>query len=192
MSVLEIAQIGEPVLREQAIPVAQDEIQTPAIQSFVDDLIETMRDANGAGLAAIQVYRSIRICAVDVRAPNPRYPYMPAIPLTVMINPEITPLSEEMFDNYEGCLSVPNIRGLVKRYVEIKLRYFDRSAQVQEQVIKGISAGVYQHECDHLDGKLFLDKVADPNTLTTWDNFERHHQTEFFKQAEAIVRQYGS
>ncbi len=192
MAVLEIAQIGEPVLREQAIPVAQEEIETPAIQSFIDDLVETMRDANGAGLAAIQVYRPIRICAVDVRAPNPRYPYMPGIPLTVMINPEITPLTEETFDNYEGCLSVPNIRGLVARCVEIKLRYLDRNAQMQEEIVKGISAGVYQHECDHLDGKLFIDGVKDPNTLTTWPNFERHHQSEFFKQAEAIVRQYGS
>ena len=192
MAVLKIAQIGEPVLRQQATPVAPEEIPTPAIQSFIDDLVETMRDANGAGLAAIQVFRPIRICAVDVRAPNPRYPYMPGIPLTVMINPEITPLTEETFDNYEGCLSVPNIRGLVKRCVEIKLRFFDRNVEMQEQIVKGISAGVYQHECDHLDGKLFVDAVNDPNTLTTWDNFERYHQTEFFKQAEATVQKYGS
>ena len=192
MSVLDIAQIGEPVLRQQAAAVPIGEIASREMQSFIDDLVETMRAANGAGLAAIQVYRPIRICAVDVRAPNPRYPYMPGIPLTVMINPEITPLTEETFDNYEGCLSVPNIRGLVKRCVEIKLRYFDRDAQMQEQLVKGISAGVYQHECDHLDGKLFVDVVKDPSTLTTWDNFERYHQSEFFKQAEATVRKYGS
>ena len=91
------------------------------MQGFIDDLVETMRDADGAGLAAIQVYEPIRICAIEVRN-NPRYPYKPPIPLTVLVNPVLTPVDDELFDNYEGCLSVPNLRGLVQRNVHVRSR----------------------------------------------------------------------
>ena len=192
MAVLNIAQIGDPVLRQRAREVEPDTIATPAMQGFIDDLVETMRDANGAGLAAIQVSRPLRICVVEVHAPNPRYPYMPAIPLTVLINPEITSLGEETYDSFEGCLSVPNVRGLVRRHAEIRVQYADRNGQAQDHLIKGISAGTFQHECDHLDGKLFIDAVTDPGTLTTWSNFERFHRADFEKQAHEVVRRFGS
>src|SRR5690242_15122861 len=101
MALLKIAKIGHPVLRQRARAVTREELRTPAMQRFVDDLVETMRDADGAGLAAIQVYEPVRICAVEVRAGNPRYPYRPAIPLTVLVNPVLTETTDELFDNYE-------------------------------------------------------------------------------------------
>jgi peptide deformylase len=114
MTLLKIAQIGTPVLRERAREVSREEVGSPEFQQFVDDLVETMRDAQGAGLAAIQVYRAIRVVAIEV-GDNPRYPYKPKVPLTILVNPVLTPLSEERFDNYEGCLSVPDLRGVVSR-----------------------------------------------------------------------------
>lgn len=192
MAILEIAQIGDPILRQRAVEVSPEDISSAATQSFIDDLIDTMRSANGAGLAAIQVSRAIRICVVEVRAPNPRYPYKPSIPLTIMINPEIMPVSTETFSNYEGCLSVPDMRGLVERYAEVRLRYLDRDGQRQDAIIRGVCAGTFQHECDHLDGKLFVDLVEDFGSLTTWSNFERYHQAKFFEDAEKIVSRFGS
>src|SRR3954467_10392096 len=121
MAIRKIAQIGHPVLRQRAREVTREELASPAMQQFIDDLIETMRDADGAGLAAIQVYEPIRICAIEVRN-NPRYPYKPPIPLTVLINPVLTAVGDEQFANYEGCLSVPNLRGMVKRSVHVHVR----------------------------------------------------------------------
>ena len=191
MSLLKIAQVGHPILRQPARALTADEIQSPAIQSFIDDLIETMRDANGAGLAANQVYNAIQICVIEVKD-NPRYPYKPNIPLQVLINPQITVLSEEEFENFEGCLSVPNIRGRVRRKAEIQIDYIDREGIPHQRVVRGITAGTYQHEVDHLFGKLFLDHVFDSTSLCTWQEFDRHHRENFVKEAEAVVAKYGS
>jgi peptide deformylase len=128
VTLLKIAQIGHPVLRERAREVSREELLDPEMQQFIDDLVETMRDASGAGLAAIQVHRAVRIVAIEVKD-NPRYPYKPNIPLTVVVNPVLTPLSEERFDNYEGCLSVPNLRGLVERYAEVKITGMERDGR---------------------------------------------------------------
>lgn len=191
MAIRKIATIGHPVLRRQARALGAEEIGTEKIQTLIDDLIETMRDANGAGLAATQIYEELRICAIEVRN-NPRYPYKPPIPLTVLINPVLTPLSEETFLNFEGCLSVPNLRGRVTRFAELRVDALDRHAQPVSFVAKGISAGTFQHECDHLDGLLFLDRVTDSKTLTTWENFERHHQAPFVDYVQTVVAKYGS
>src|ERR1700753_1694330 len=102
MAIRKIATIGHPVLREVARPLSRDELASQSIQTFIDDLIETMHDADGAGLAANQVYEPIQICAIEVRN-NPRYPYKPNIPLTILVNPVLTPVDDEQFDNYEGC-----------------------------------------------------------------------------------------
>src|SRR5690606_6183090 len=102
------------------------ELQSPRWQTFIDDLIETMRDADGAGLAAPQVFEPVRVAVIEVKGNNPRYPYKPAIPLTVVVNPKITILGEETFSNYEGCLSVPDLRGLVQRAAIIRVQYLDR------------------------------------------------------------------
>lgn len=190
MTIRKIAQIGHPVLRVPARPVTLDELKTRAFQQLIDDLIETMRDANGAGLAAPQIYESVRLVALEVNK-NPRYPYKPAIPLTVLVNPVVTPLSDEKFDNYEGCLSVPNIRGKVKRFAHVRVTGLDREGKLFEQIARGFTAGTYQHELDHLDATLFVDRVEDPRTLTTWTEFERYHRDEFFAYAETIVAKYG-
>ena len=188
---LEIANIGNPILRQVSKELDVTEINTDEVQSFIDDLIETMHFANGAGLAAPQVSVPWRIFAVEVKD-NPRYPYKPNIPLTVLINPEIEFLTEKRFSNYEGCLSVPNLRGVVERCPEIIIKGFDRVGEVVEISAKGITAGTFQHEFDHLDGLLFLDKVKDTKSLCTWDEFKKHHEADFRKQVENIVAKYGS
>jgi len=190
MAIRKIAQIGHPVLRQVAREVSRDELAQPATQQFIDDLVETMRDADGAGLAAIQVYEPIRICAVEVRN-NPRYPYKPPIPLTILVNPVLTPVGDEQFDNYEGCLSVPNLRGMVKRYVHLRVQAWDRHGQPIDEVVHGLKAGTYQHEVDHLNGKVFVDR-ADPSTFTTWTEFDRHHRAGFVEQVTQLVARVGS
>lgn len=190
MAIRKIAQIGHPVLRQVAREVTRDELATPAMQTFIDDLVETMHDADGAGLAAIQVYEPIRICAIEVRN-NQRYPYKPNIPLTILVNPVLAPVDDELFDNYEGCLSVPNLRGVVKRAVHLHVRAWDRHGQPIDEVVHGLKAGTYQHEVDHLNGKIFVDR-ADPATFTTWTEFERHHRAAFIEEAQKLVARVGS
>ena len=179
------------MLRQVARPVTREELATPSMQRFIDDLIETMHDADGAGLAAIQIYEPVQICAIEVRD-NPRYPYKPPIPLTVLVNPVLTPLGDEQFDNYEGCLSVPNLRGVVKRHVHLHVHAWDRHGNVIDEDVAGLKAGTYQHEVDHLLGKVFLDRVTDPTTLTTWTEFERHHKAAFVARVTALVARVGS
>jgi peptide deformylase len=191
MSIRKIATLGHPVLRQRARPLTREGLAAPETQRFIDDLIETMVDANGAGIAANQVYEPIRICTIWVKD-NPRYPYKPNVPLTVLVNPEIEPLTEDTFVNYEGCLSVPNLRGEVKRVTHIRVRAWDREGNPIDREVKGLTAGTYQHEVDHLDGKLFVDRVFDTTSLCTWEQFERHHLKEFAERARGIVAKYGS
>jgi peptide deformylase len=187
----EIVEIGHPVLRERAREVAPEELGSEEVQRLIDDMIETMRDANGAGLAANQVGETMRVAVVEVREGNPRYPYKPPIPLTVIVNPEIEPLDDEIEQINEGCLSVPNLRGEVPRHVSIRLRYLDREGMQHEEIRRGLTAGTFQHELDHLDGVLFVDR-SDPRTLTTWAEFERFHQDAFVERARRLVERVGS
>ena len=191
MAIRKIAQIGHPVLRQVAREVTRDELARAETQQLIDDIVETMRDADGAGLAAIQVYAPVRICAIEVRD-NPRYPYKPQIPLTVLVNPVLTPVGDEMFDNYEGCLSVPNLRGKVRRHVTIRCQAWDRHGNPIDENVRGLKAGTFQHEVDHLDGTIFVDRVADPRTLSTWTEFDRHHKAAFIEEARALVARVGS
>jgi peptide deformylase len=191
MAIRKIAQIGHPVLRQVARAVTREELATPAMQQFIDDLVETMRDADGAGLAAIQVYEPIRICAIEVRN-NARYPYKPQIPLTILVNPVLAPEGDETYENYEGCLSVPNLRGRVRRAVHLRCRAWDRHGNPIDEVVHGLKAGTYQHEVDHLDGVIFVDRVADPRSLATWTEFDRHHRAAFVEEAAALVARVGS
>ncbi|MEO5973621.1 MAG: peptide deformylase [Ilumatobacteraceae bacterium] len=190
MATLEIAQVGNPNLRIVATEVSRDELAQANTQAFIDDLVETMRAANGAGLAATQVLRHQRICAVEVDN-NPRYPYKPRVPLTILVNPVLTPLDDDLFLNMEGCLSVPGIRGGVFRNTRIHVKAMDRYGIDIETEIRGITAATYQHEVDHLDGILFLDRVVDSRTLTTWDSFERFHHEAFVERVKALVAIHG-
>jgi len=180
-----------PVLRQRAREVTREELASPAMQQFIDDLVETMRDANGAGLAANQIGVPVRIATIEVND-NPRYPYKPRIPLTVVVNPIIEPLDDELVEINEGCLSVPNLRGNVMRHVTVRVRYLDREGVAHDEVRRGLTAGTFQHECDHLDGRLFLDRVTDPTTFTTWEQFERFHRAAFVERITEFVRRVGS
>jgi peptide deformylase len=190
MAIRKIAQIGHPVLRQIARDVSGEELASPEIQTFIDDLVETMRDADGAGLAAIQIYEPIRICAIEVRD-NPRYPYKPRIPLTILVNPVLTPVDSELFDNNEGCLSVPNLRGMVKRPVHLHVKAWDRRGNAIDEVVHGLKAGTYQHEVDHLNGTIFVDR-ADPTTFSTWTEFDRFHKKAFVASVQELVARVGS
>ena len=191
MTIRKIAQIGHPILRQVARTVTRDELASPAMQEFIDDLVATMHDADGAGLAATQVYELVQICAIEVRD-NPRYPYKPNIPLTILVNPVLEPVGDEMFDNYEGCLSVPNLRGVVSRFAEVRVRAWDRHGNPIDEVVRGLKAGTYQHEVDHLHGVVFVDRVEDPHSLCTWTEFERHHKAPFVARITELVRRVGS
>ena len=192
MSVLAITTVGDPVLRQRAHDVPPEQIASPDVQAFIDDLVQTKRAANGAGLAANQVGDLRRIAVVEVEPGNPRYPYKPPFPLTVLINPELEPLSDETFEVNEGCLSVPDLRGALSRYAAVRVRFLDRDGERSELVVRGLSAGTFQHEVDHLDGVLFLDRVTDPATFTTWEQFDRFGREEFEAQARQIVERFGA
>ncbi|MGH2901464.1 MAG: peptide deformylase, partial [Solirubrobacteraceae bacterium] len=148
----EIVTIGAPALRERAGEVGADRLASPRVQALIDDMIDTMRSASGAGLAANQVGELERIAVIEVAGRNERYPYKPPIALTVMVNPVVAPLAEELFDVNEGCLSLPGVRGVVARHVDIRVRYLDRDGVPHAEVRRGLTAGTFQHELDHLDG----------------------------------------
>lgn len=191
MSVLEIVEVGHPVLRERARELSAEELAAPGLQRLIDDMIATMRDAGGAGLAANQVGETVRVAVAEVSS-NPRYPYKPPLPLTVFVNPVIEPLDEATEPINEGCLSVPGLRGELRRSMRVRVRYLDREGRPREEVKCGLTAGTFQHEVDHLDGILFLDRVEDPRTLTTWRQFERFGLDEFSARAARITEAYGS
>ena len=192
MAVLEIREMGDPVLRERAREVSAEELAGSEVQRLIDDMIETKRAANGAGLAAPQVGVPLRIAVIEVTAGNPRYPYKPPIPLTVIVNPELTPLDEVTFATNEGCLSMPNVRGDLERFENVGVRHLDRQGEVQESTRRGLTAGTFQHEVDHLDGVLFVDRMADMRSLSTWEEFERHRKDDFVARIEGLVRRVGS
>ena len=191
MSVRDIVTVGHPVLRERARDVTVAELASPPMQQFIDDLVDTMRHANGAGLAANQVGLPVRIAVIEV-GDNPRYPYKPRIPLTVLVNPILEPIDDELVEINEGCLSVPNLRGSVMRHVNVRVQYLDRHGAAHDNVRRGLTAGTFQHECDHLDGVLFLDRVDDPHTFTTWEQFERFHRAAFVERITEFVARVGS
>ena len=164
MTVLDIVTVGDPVLRERAREVAPEELRSGAVQRLIDDMIETKRAAHGAGIAANQVGETLRIAIVEVEPGNPRYPYKPAVTLTVIVNPELEPVGSEQVAITEGCLSVPGLRGDVPRYEAVRVRYLDRDGSPHEEVRRGLTAGTFQHEVDHLDGVLFLDRVVSVKT----------------------------
>lgn len=190
MTVRGILAIGDPELRRRADPVPAAAVASRRVQDVIDDLIDTMREANGAGLAATQIGELLRIAVMEV-TDNPRYPYKPSIPLTVAINPLIEPLDDELVEINEGCLSVP-LRGNVRRHVNIRVRYLDREGVEHDEVKRGLTAGTWQHECDHLDGVLFIDRVEDPTTLATWREFDAHHREAFIERITAFVERIGS
>jgi peptide deformylase len=173
MSILKVARLGHPVLRKVTENVSQRELQSPVLQQFIDDMIETMKEYDGVGLAADQVHESKQIAVLEV-ADNPRYPEKPRVPLTVLVNPTIAPLSEDMEEDWEGCLSIPDLRGMVPRYKSIRVQALDRQGKEIDFVANEFHARVIQHEFDHLNGKVYLDRMRDFSTLAFLQEFARY------------------
>ena len=174
MPLLEIARLGHPKIRGGAELVSVEQLQSSAVQQFIDDLVETMRDANGVGIAAPQVQVSQQIIAIEVLPENPRYPNQVSVPLTVLINPKIVEYAEETMNGWEGCLSVPDLRGLVPRWVNVKVEGLDRYGKDVQFEAQGFHARVIQHEVDHLHGQVFLDRLPDLTTLTHLREYEQY------------------
>ena len=170
MNVREIAQLGNPVLRSIALPV--EDIESDRIQKIIDDLMATVAPANGVGIAAPQIAESYRLFIVASR-PSLRYPHAPEMEPTAMINPRIIARSEEMVKDWEGCLSVPGIRGLVPRHRSIEIEYSDRQGKLQRQELTDFVARIFQHEYDHLDGIVFVDRVESTRELITEDEYQK-------------------
>lgn len=168
--ILEIAELGHPVLREVASEV--EDIRNTELQSFIDDLIETGIDSNGVGIAAPQVYESKRIFIISSH-PNARYPNAPELGPMAIINPEITSFSDEKKKDWEGCLSIPGIRGLVPRYKTIKVRYLTRDGEEVENEFSDFVARIFQHELDHLDGIMFLDRMESNHEIITEKEYQK-------------------
>jgi peptide deformylase len=174
MAILKVARLGHPILRQVAAPVPPEGIGAPEIQRLIDDLIETMREYDGAGLAAPQVHVSQQIVVFEVES-NPRYPDAESIPLTVLINPKITPATSQMEEDWEGCLSLPDLRGKVPRYTQVRVEAYDRHGKKLNYVARDFHARVAQHECDHLLGKVFLDRMRSMESLAFVREFVRYN-----------------
>jgi peptide deformylase len=181
VAIRKIAQMGEPVLRRVARPLSVEELKSPLIQTLIDDMIDTMHDADGAGLAAPQVYESVQLCVIEIST-NPRYPDALDIPLTVLVNPVITPQVESPLDQlaaadsiamFEGCLSVAGLRGQVVRPRRVRVQALDRHGAALDFVWEGVRASVVQHETDHLNGVLYVDR-ADSKSLAFLREYERY------------------
>jgi peptide deformylase len=173
MAILKVARLGHPVLRNPTSPVSIAEIGSAEIQRLIDDMIETMREYNGVGLAANQVHVPRQICVIEVLA-NPRHPEAPEVPLTVLVNPVITPVGAEREDGWEGCLSVPDLRGVAPRHRALRLEAHGRDGGRIDTVAKDFFARVVQHEIDHLGGMVYLDRMKDLSTLSHLAEWNRY------------------
>ena len=158
MPIKPVLRMGDPVLLQRAAPVEQ--FDTPELHALIRDMEDTMEAMNGAGIAAPQIGVSLRVVIFGVGA-NPRYPDAEEVPYTVLVNPELTPLDEEMEEGWEGCLSVPGMRGVVPRYSRLRYTGFDQYGNPIDRTVSGFHARVVQHECDHLDGILYPMRIRD-------------------------------
>ncbi len=173
MAIRDILKIGAPSLRERSRELTEDELKGSALPELVADLFETMRTARGVGLAAPQVGENVRVVVLDVK-PNPRYPYIEASGELVLINPVITPVSSSREEDWEGCLSVDNLRGRVPRWVDLSVSYRLIGGEKRRIEASGFLARAIQHECDHLDGVLWVDRIEDTRSITQLAEFEKY------------------
>ena len=160
MTVRSILKMGEPLLLQEAALVPVEKISSPEIQNIIQDMLDTMKAANGAGLAAPQIGIPLQIVVFGFES-NSRYPNEAPISQTILINPTITPLENTQEDGWEGCLSIPGLRGLVPRYTSIRYQGYDEKGEIIDRSVKGFHARVVQHECDHLAGKLYPTRIKD-------------------------------
>ena len=170
MSILKVAQMGHPVLRERGRPIEKAEFRKPLFQKLIDDMVETMHEYSGVGLAAPQVHMGLRlfVALLEEDADSKSE-------ATVIINPEIVPNSKTREDGWEGCLSIPDIRGRVPRFTDVTVKALDRDGREFELRLKKFAARVAQHEADHLDGVLFFDRMTSMESLTYLEEYSRFH-----------------
>ena len=177
MSILKVARMGHPVLRTRAKPLEPADIKSPQIQQLIDDMFETMLEYQGVGLAAPQVHAGVRLFVAGI-APgaddDDDEEEEERVPLMALINPEISVVGDDTAEDWEGCLSIPDIRGRVVRAREIKVKAYDRRGRRIEINARGFTARVIQHEADHLDGVLFFDRMESLETLTFLDEFGKY------------------
>ncbi|HET7699218.1 MAG TPA: peptide deformylase [Vicinamibacterales bacterium] len=177
MSILKVARMGHPVLRARAKPLDPSEIKQPRIQQLIDDMFETMQEYQGVGLAAPQVHEGVRLFVAGFaprRNDDDEDDEDSGVPLMALINPEISVVGREIAEDWEGCLSIPDVRGRVPRAQEISVKAYDRKGRRLQMNARGFTARVIQHETDHLDGVLFLDRMESLDTLTFLDEFSRY------------------
>jgi peptide deformylase len=173
MSILKVARMGHPVLRRRGRALDKSDLKNPLMQKFFDDMIETMYEYHGVGLAAPQVHEGLRVfVAMLDEEPGDESE------ATVVVNPEIVPNAQAIEEGWEGCLSIPDIRGMVPRYTDITVKALDRNGKNVELRLQGFPARVAQHETDHLDGVLFFDRMKSMQTLTYLEEFSRYWTKE--------------
>jgi peptide deformylase len=178
MAIRTIIRMGHPTLRQRARPVTPEELASGSLAPLVEDMIDTLHHAGGIGLAAPQIDVPIRLAIIEIPGGRSRYGEIPAMPLTVFVNPAIEILDPATAGYWEGCLSVPGLRGFVERPQHIRVRAHDLAAEPVELELRGFLATVFQHEFDHLDGTLYVDRITDRTRLVFEEEFERYHLGE--------------
>jgi peptide deformylase len=173
MAVREIIRMGHPTLRGRSRPLTDEEIGSPEIARLVEDMIDTLHHAGGIGLAAPQVNEPVRLVVIEIPGGTSRYGDIPAMPLTVFVNPEIEVLDDARAGYWEGCLSVPGLRGFVQRPQHVRVRARNLANEPLELELQGFLATVVQHEFDHLDGRLYIDRMDDSTMLMFDEEFEQ-------------------
>jgi peptide deformylase len=168
MSILKVCRLGHPVLRMEAQRLSPAALASPKIQTLIDDMMVTMVEYYGVGLAAPQIHESLALAVIESRGPRGE------IPMTVLANPEVTVLDEELIEDWEGCLSIPEFRGRVPRWRKLRVDALDRHGKKIQITAEGFFARVIQHEFDHLMGKLYVDRMGDLKTLSHFDEFQRY------------------
>ncbi len=171
--ILKVSRLGHPVLRAGTRDLTPEEIRAPEMKRLLADMVDTMREYAGVGLAAPQVHLPLRMAVIEVRG-NPRYPQAPDIPVHVLFNIRLTPIGEATIDDHEGCLSVPDLRGRVRRWAKVGVEALDAEANPVRFEAEGFYARILQHETDHLDGAVYVDRV-DTRTLSFLAEFQRFH-----------------
>ncbi|HLH78371.1 MAG TPA: peptide deformylase [Candidatus Binataceae bacterium] len=170
--ILKVARLGHPIVRTRAREVTHEEIAGAEFQALVDSMIETMREYNGVGLAATQIHLSLQLAVLEVNG-NPRYPEAEAVPLTVLVNPRLTILDDSRIVGWEGCLSIPDLRGAVPRYKRVRVQALGRRGEELDFEASDFHARVIQHETDHLRGEVYLDRLPDMHSLSHLAEFQR-------------------
>jgi peptide deformylase len=174
MAVRKIIRMGHPTLRQVARPLTGDEIRSDVVDRLIEDMIDTLHDYGGIGLAAPQINESVRLAIIEIPGGPTRYGEIPALPLTVFINPAVEVVDPSRAGYWEGCLSVPGLRGFVERPKHVRVSALDREGNPLDLELKGFLATVFQHEFDHLDGRLYVDHLKDPALLAFDEEFERY------------------